>query len=365
MLNLNKLLAIIGIVALIFIVNCSHTENPLSPQNPLSKEDEQGLSSAASSDYILSRTTENQLLSILARQIAELAGRNEIRNLITTEVIKSSQREGIISLESLLAKNITGKSVAELIQTQDKANEINSLLATLPRSLNLIQIIQEHPLGIDVYFPVATHRKLIEEGSDTKFLVMYYDGYLDDQVEQLIPAWDGNGNEISLTTKEPPDVPVLVMTQCEHEGKCRKSQEVKVPLSKPTSGYGVYIDYCHIYDDMESWPNGSPEIYFTTWAYSGGSQVGYYHCNCYDLEEGGNTISPAKWLVTSYSYFTDIKLEVKEEDFGSFDELEWDGGWYKYTRAGTWYQFIYITGDWTYYCGDDDHSDVKIRRQAI
>ncbi len=358
MLNLNKLLAIIGIVAVIFIVNCSHTENPLSPQDPLSKEDEQGLSSAASSDYILSRTAENQLLSILARQIAELAGRNEIRNLITTEVIKSSQREGIISLESLLAKNITGKSVAELIQTQDKSNEINSLLAALPRSLNLMQIIQEHPLGIDVYFPVTTHRKLIEEGSDTRFLVMYYDGYLDDQVEQLIPVWDSNGNEISLTTKEPPDVPVLVMTQCEHEGKCRLGKNITQnnSLKKTLSAYCLFLNEYTIINDKEPWLSGDPEIYFTTQLYPNG----YQRKNCYDFREGTYPVNPPRDLVYSASYPTHAKMEVWEDDPGTDDWLERWGGWYN--DVWVWDIWMQINmNDWRLYYGDDHCANVKIR----
>ncbi len=232
---------------------------------------------------------------------------------------------------------------------------------------------------MDCYFPVKIHRELIFKAPEKEFLILYVDGYADDQQVKPLFAWNFQGATVTLDSKEPPSIPVLVITQCEHRGLCRSGQNVGTSgdlqtyntqtqvnlLTKPLSGYGLFLNWYCIYDDKESWPNGDPEIFFNSWLYSGSSQVGYYHKHCFDFREGNHSVSPSRWMVTSSGTFDSAKMEVGEEDTGGNDWLERYGGWFAGSRSGSWSVFMYVTGEWATWCGDDNCCDVRIRSEYI
>ncbi|MDZ7343563.1 MAG: hypothetical protein ONA90_03510 [candidate division KSB1 bacterium] len=152
-------LALFLLLALLWF-GCSELKDntPLSPEGTMSAST---LSKSAS-------IQEKRMLSAFAQTFAAATNNADLQARLLQAISESNSREKIVSLKSLL--------------------EANSFARAVSASAEFIQSIEAHPLGIDVYFPVDAHRQAILANPQREFLVTYYDGYQDDQVESQFPA---------------------------------------------------------------------------------------------------------------------------------------------------------------------------------
>lgn len=129
---------------------------PLSPEGATTESTTSKL--ARASDQ------EDWMLSAFAEKLAMATNDAGLQAVLLQAISQSNSREKIVSLNSLLASN----SFAEAVSA----------------SAEFIQSMEAHPLGIDVYFPVDAHRQGMLANPEQAFLVTYFDGYQDDQVER-------------------------------------------------------------------------------------------------------------------------------------------------------------------------------------
>jgi len=363
------------ICVIIIIGGCSKVKNPLSSSLLDNIGENQDLSKKLVSQYTLSKGKENRLLSAFAKQLALSLNNSEIRSVLLEKIANSRLSENIVSLENLLEVNVSSGKLSDAILSINSKSDLKTIISSYSKSHDLITIIKSHPLGIDVYFPVKEHRELILRQPNHKFLVTYCDGYADDQVERKFPAWDSKGNKFILSSKKPPSTPVLVITQCEHHGKCRENSFTKLrkpapdpppPPPDPLPEVRLYFNWYCVHNDHEPWYSGEPEIYTKTWLlidYT--TKVNAYRRNQYFMREKSEWVSN-KFMASYAGYdafsINRAKIEVWEDDPGSDDWLERYGGWYYEAGNGSWHYYNdYIQGgDAHTWYGDDHDCDLRI-----
>jgi len=229
----------------------------LNQNTPLSPEQSTTDSKTLSKNALAAQAgQDNQMLPAFAKKLALAAANTNLCAAIMQALSQSSSGERIVSLKDMLQMKVAA----------------NTFAAAISVSGEFIDAINAHPFGIDVYFPVKAHRQTMMENPQQNFLVTYYDGYEDEQVEKQFTAWDRQGNEVTLSTAVAPEIPVLVITPCEHNGK-----HPLVTCSDEDCGGGggggggggsrndLILDAITIYNDHEPWYKGSPEIKMLTW----------------------------------------------------------------------------------------------------
>lgn len=288
---------------------------PLGPEQSRS-EDSARLAKAAD---------DNQMLPAFAKKLALAIADANLRTTVMQATTQSGSDEKIASLKSLLQMNVAAKSFAAAISVSGE----------------FVNAINTHQLGIDVYFPVDGHRQKMVENPQQDFLVTYYDGYQDDQVERQFPAWNRSGNKIMLTTAAPPETPVLVITQCEHNGK-HEATAAALPCGDPDCGGGgggggggsnpvaiLRVIHFRLMDDREPWTAGDPEIYVKA-GYGNSGQEQWVETQFSDVNDEKYYWNYCK-TVYSWPFWPggNSKLEVWEDDgWGTGGDDLLDKQWY-------------------------------------
>jgi len=295
-------------------LGCSELKEnaPLSPEQP--KIEANTLSKNTLSATI---AADNQMLPAFAKKLALATANAGFRAAAGQAIVQSSTSENIVALKDMLQMNFAdGLSVSDEFR-----NAVNT-----------------HAAGIEVYFPVKAHRQSMRENPPQGFLVTYYDSYQDDQAERQFAAWDRQGNEVMLTTAAAPEIPVLVITQCEHRG----NHEPAAPCSDEDCGGGgsggggggsrndLILDAITIYNDHEPWYKGSPEIKMLTW--QDPNNANYYNYQKFidlaNVDDENQTYYPN---VVIYNWASGengpILIEVFEDDglapFDVNDHMAW------------------------------------------
>jgi len=148
----------------------------------------------------------------------------------------------------------------KLLEMETSDGRFSDVLAL---SSSTIDALGRHHSGMDVYFPVENHRISLEQNPEQNFLVGYFDGALDDQQEQQFLAWDRNGNSVALTSEVIPEIPVLVIIECEHGGQHVPAAPCPDPCGGGTGGSPsprVFLKGINFKNVKESWWRGNAEI---------------------------------------------------------------------------------------------------------
>ncbi len=301
---------------------------------------------------------EGQMLAEFAKKLAKHAANDAIRSIIVSEIARSENGEKIIYLEKLFAVDIGPASFAE----------------TVGANTALLQLVNEHALGIDVYFPVKAHRQSMLANPNQDFLVTYFDGYADDQVERDIAAWDLNGAQVTLTTKEPPAIPVLVITQCEHGRRAAGEGGTEQITLPPDDGggsggsgnggpqNGLQMTAFDLHDKHEPWTSGSPEIYIRARHKANSSWSSWERK---DLENVNSEtlylFNPPVKIHSSWDWTSQpLDLEVWEDDPWSDDRLE-TNGWRKGQANGQFNDWFWISTTPLWNFGTNRDADIEAR----
>lgn len=172
----------------------------------------------------------------LARTLARTLADSVARVQLTNAIRKSALREHIVELRSLrplLSNQFKSSGPAEWVWA-----------------------------NLDLYVPVAEHRQRFYHGDD--FLILPYPNWLDSEqiIKDGLTAYDLSGKTVTLSARTPPELPVLVLTVCEHKGVGHQNASVsKAHVNDCLTGNGqLIIDETHVYNANELWPDGAPEI---------------------------------------------------------------------------------------------------------
>jgi hypothetical protein len=144
----------------------------------------------------------------------------------------------------------------------------------------------ERAEGLEVYFPVASHRAAWKGGPELLVGTIGADG-------EIPIGFDLHGRQVTLDKERPPAVPVLAVVPMETDfgpegiglsaaeacAGCEQEGGVGSGGGGSTTTPGLYLRTSHLNESFESWLKGSPEIEVLVLGQKGGSDsLTRYQC---------------------------------------------------------------------------------------
>ena len=181
-----------------------------------------------------------------------LASRNEEQILVFQDTLQKAQGRSDVGLPPGLVQRLIGL-----------ANHTEDRIATT---------MKPEIAGINVYFPVDSHRKSWRGDGD---LLVAYDPIGDeDEIAAIVAYSVETGRQVILDAHAAPETPTLVIAPKEYDGRGIKEGALAVPEPGPrtedgnelglsaTAGYFyIGIPQVYMHNDHEPWYRGDPEIY--------------------------------------------------------------------------------------------------------
>jgi hypothetical protein len=314
----------------------------------------------------------NTELETLAKNTALALKHSGLRGLLQSEISKSKNREQILESKNFFKTSAQkAKDAPGLQKLSDKFNKTQKLIKTS----GMCDLE-----GLEIYFPVLEHRKKWRGEED--LLVAFSPVGDEEDIEEIIAYSVKSGDRIVLDRYIPPETPVLVIAQSEHETleigpPPPPKDEGAIEGPKPKMEKGTLdksyfgVKYLRIDDDKEPWTRGDPEIYAYYFQRAGSScQKTYKDLTWINTERSWYNVWSylARYFNSSYSNSTYIKIYERDEGTYRNYSVTIDGQTCLYgVRDGDDYiasRWLYKSSygyDWDYY-QDWGNAAVKIRK---
>ncbi len=199
-----------------------------------------------------------------AKAMAKALSDKKFRQFVRQQTARSRNAEQILEAKSFFQKatrtNRSAPGIQELHQRMLK-------LSAQAKEAGLK--LSEETGEVDIYFPVAAHRKRWRGGQD---LLVAFVPLVDDMRLSEIYAWSVKDKKrVILDTREPPATPVLVIALTEKLTYATRkpppptdvgSVKGPEPKDKPKSDNSYFgVSHIKLWNDREPWFMGNPEIY--------------------------------------------------------------------------------------------------------
>ena len=205
----------------------------------------------------------NNELAVLAKEMAYALSDKRFRRFLQQETARSRNTEKILEAKGFFrrAMRITGKSPG-ILQLHDRVMKLSGLI--IEAGLKQSDEVGE----VDIYFPVEAHRNSWR-GSEK--LLVAYAPLGEEMLVSNLQAFSVDDNQsLLLDPREPPDIPVLIISPSEHLTYDDRTPiptgvgylKGPEPQSKPKSDNSYFgARYIYLERDQEPWWKGDPEIY--------------------------------------------------------------------------------------------------------
>jgi hypothetical protein len=207
-------------------------------------------------------------LDELAQKIAGKLGESSIREAIAREMreeLELGNQEAILSDDHF----------AEFLEVQQEVVQIKEKLTRL----RILPVL-------DLYLPFDEHRERWLESWDENLLVAS-DPLTREEEHTYIKAYDVHGNFTWLSPEEPPQIPVFVLTPCEHKTHyyplpeywgAHAGHPAAVSVASPEDPPDIVLTLLRVTNwaamqNIESWWKGDPELYLWLIASNGGTMI--------------------------------------------------------------------------------------------
>lgn len=318
------------------------------------------LSNKAQQTTKLSKVTYDDL-KILSKDLALLLNQEGVREILEKSIKESSNVEQILEVSEFLHRKITLNNNGKAYSTT-----IFNELLKIDNDHDFIKALKNIDFGlIDIYFPSKVKRH--EWNKNKELLVVPVIPKVIKKMDKVV-AFNTKGEVVTVSTKNEPEIPALVVTLSEKRGHYTQDGQNVQQLRKVSGAYNVGLTHIFIKQDYEGWLMGDMEIYLKvktkegangTWSpWSSNIYLGAVTSN-HDKVFSSPGVSLASFSITD-SYF---KIEIWEEDDpvgGGADDFVADENYTQWrvgnAQSGFWLNWLGAISQFPYI------SDTSIRR---